>query len=638
MRPLKRPAFLPRSGTPPDPHIVWHEGIPESALFRDIYSSRSGALAEAREVFLAGCDLPNAWHERPSFTLLEPGFGAGMNFLATRDLWRRTRAPRACLHYVAIEGFPMNAADARRMHAAEPALGELSETLLARWPAQAYGLQRLWFASEGLCLSLMIAPVAEALACFLGDGRALEGGGPEPNPCGLRADGVFLDGFAPAKNPEMWSPAILDMVARLCAPDARIASYSVAGHVRRSLSDAGFEIVRAKGTGTKKQRLVAHRRGAPAARIPTPTRAIVIGAGIAGATAAFALARRGIEVTVFDAHAEPGASFNPAALMHPRLDAVDTPARRLHLAGFLYARDLYREIGAGAFEETGICVRPGHPDEAARFAKLAAAPPLGPDWLAFEDGALLLRRCGVVRPHLLLPALLAKAKVHRSRPVGTLRWMDGEWQALDEHGTPCGGAPLVILAPGARTNPVTDAMPMDRIAGQVDWAEWSGEGLTFPPAGERYAAALDPHKLMFGANYDRLPPGSGDSAATSTDATARNLAGLRKLAPKLAAGIGRHLGARAGIRAVFADQLPAFGWIDDDSTGFSPGSHGKVLIAGLGSRGFTLAPLLGEAAASLLLGEPLPVDPAVLAALSPQRFAARAARRRQQKNGWHPGH
>ncbi len=636
-----RPAFSPRSGTPPDPQIIWRDGNPESALFGDIYATRAGALAQARAVFLAGCDLPHAWAGRRSFTLLELGFGAGINFLATLDLWRSHRPPGAILHYLAIEGFPMNAAEARRIHTAEPELGELpgltelSESLLRRWPAQCHGLQRLWYAAEGLCLSLMIAPALEALATLAASDPASDPAGEtEPPEARFRADAVFLDGFSPSKNPEMWSPALLSMIAALCAADARVASYSVAGHVRRALSETGFEPLRAKGLATKKQRLVARRAIPSSPRKATepapdspPARAIVIGGGIAGACAAFAFALRGVHVTVFDALAEPGASFNPAALMHPRLDAIDSPARRLHLAGFLYARDLYLEIGKDAYEETGICVQPGHPDEALRFAKLAAAPPLGPEWLNFGDGAILHRRCGAVRPPILLPALLANAIIHRSRPIGSIMRMDGEWRAFAPDGTLCASAPLLVLAPGARGHALTDDLPVDRIAGQVDWAEWSGEGLSFPPAGERYAVALDARTLMFGATFDRLPAGSGDLAATSAEASARNRDGLMKVAPILAAGLGKHLGARAGIRAAFADQLPAFGFLDESGTNFSEKNHGGAIIAGLGSRGFTLAPLLAEAAVSLLLGEPSPLEPVVLAALSPLRFAARARRK-----------
>ena len=217
-------------------------GIPANAAFGDVYHSTDGALEEAREVFLGGCSLPGAWRGRERFTVAETGFGTGLNALAT---WRARRedGARGRLRFVSIERYPFDRdALAALLAPFRAELGDEIDALLDAWPGRVAGVHALEL--DGLDLELWHMDVAEALARMR-----------------IRADAWFLDGFAPSRNPAMWSAAVLARVAELSVPGARLATFTVAGAVRRALEDAGFDVRRAPGFGRKRQRLEARLPG-----------------------------------------------------------------------------------------------------------------------------------------------------------------------------------------------------------------------------------------------------------------------------------------------------------------------------------------------------------------------------------------
>ena len=230
---------------PPRPEIDWsNASAPRAVAFDDIYFSREGGLAESDAVFLTGCDLPNAWRGRNRFAICELGFGAGVNVLAVWRAWRRTRPPHAQLHISSIEAFPLEREDAARALVHFPEVADLAAKLVECWPVRAYAPQRLWFADDGFSLTLHTGDAETILA-------GLDGA----------FDAWFLDGFAPARNARMWSEGVFRNIARLSAPDARAATFTVAGEVRRGLEAAGFAVEKKPGFGAKRERLEARRGG-----------------------------------------------------------------------------------------------------------------------------------------------------------------------------------------------------------------------------------------------------------------------------------------------------------------------------------------------------------------------------------------
>ena len=227
---------------PPDqpPQLDWRDGaIPVSRQFDDPYFSLSGGLEETRHVFLAGNDLPARWHDprhRDGFHIAELGFGTGLNLLATRLAQASETHPAPHLHFTSFEAFPMAAPDIARALQAFPEVAPLTADFLDQWQT---GARTLHF--PGLTAQIIIGDARDTLPRWQG-----------------RADAWFLDGFSPAKNPELWSPALMAEVARHTAPEGTFATYTAAGHVRHSLTEAGFTVTRRPGFGRKRHMTTGH--------------------------------------------------------------------------------------------------------------------------------------------------------------------------------------------------------------------------------------------------------------------------------------------------------------------------------------------------------------------------------------------
>jgi tRNA 5-methylaminomethyl-2-thiouridine biosynthesis bifunctional protein len=317
--------------------IVFSEGEPPCAPdFGDVYHPAVGALEQAQHVFLRGNGLPERWRGRTDFTILETGFGLGNNFLAAWQAWRDDPGRCERLHVVSIELHPPRHEDLARAHAASP-LQALARPLLQAWPPLAPGLHVLAFEAGRVRLTLALGDATRLLPHLR-----------------LQADAVFLDGFAPAHNPALWEPALVKAIARRCAPRATAATWSVARALHAALTSAGFEVTRGAGIGGKREITLA--RYAPrfeprfeprlaAGLALAERRAFVVGAGVAGAASARALARQGFEVTVLDGAPAPasGASGNAAGLFHGTLDPDDGPYARLHRSAALRAAATYTE-------------------------------------------------------------------------------------------------------------------------------------------------------------------------------------------------------------------------------------------------------------------------------------------------------
>src|SRR5262245_54945553 len=296
------------------------QGVPYSEAFDDVYHSTAGAVGQARHVFLDGNGLTERWAGRERFVVLEAGFGAGINLLATWQAWRRDpRRPRR-LHFVSIEKHPFAAADAKSIFANLPELRDEAAELEARWPTLVPGAQRIELDRGGVVLTLFLSDVSVA--------RDLR----------LAADAFYLDGFAPAKNPEMWTPALMRSLARLAAPGATAATWSVAAAVRHALEETGFAVEKRPGFGEKKEMLVA-RYAKPGRTVPSPgeRKAIVVGAGLAGAAVCERLCARGWSVTLLErrAGAAREASGNHAGAFHPLVSPDDSVFARITRAAFL---------------------------------------------------------------------------------------------------------------------------------------------------------------------------------------------------------------------------------------------------------------------------------------------------------------
>lgn len=279
-------------GPLPHPKIEWNEATPSAVAFDDIYFNPEDGLAETRHVFLQGTDLTEAWADTDYFTIGELGFGTGLNVLAAWQLWRANKPAGGRLHIISVEGYPLNADQLEQAHAAFPELEDLALRLRAALPPRARG-HHLLHLDYDVSLHLLYGEAAHALA-------RLE----------AQVDAWFLDGFSPAKNETMWSPEVMAEIARCSAMGARLASFTVAGDVRRGLQEVGFEVEKAPGFGRKrhmlKARFVAEQKPSSPEWFARPKKTsgqqvAVIGAGIAGTCLGLALTRAGFQPTLIDA-------------------------------------------------------------------------------------------------------------------------------------------------------------------------------------------------------------------------------------------------------------------------------------------------------------------------------------------------
>lgn len=586
------------SGSDTSADLVWDDdGTPRSGRFGDIYFSPEDGLAETRAVFLDGCGLPDALAGRNHFCVAELGFGTGLNMAALLMLWREHAAADARLSLFSVEGYPLSRDEASRALSAWPELAPAAGALLAAWPPATPGIHRMDLPAFNATLDLAVGPVEQGLGAWSG-----------------QADAWFLDGFSPATNPEMWSPAVMARIAALSRPGARLATFTVAGAVRRGLAEAGFSVEKRPGHGRKRERLEARLAGCAALPRP-PDDIVILGAGIAGAALARAFAAEGRTVEVIDAEGPgAGASGFDAALVTPRLDVGDPDLASGFALALERAGHLYGQI-EGAAVVDGVLQLPGRDRDVERHRRVSEQAIWSPghmrvmsmvevsDRLGEPIGheALFMRDARVIRPERVLAAWLPRGVTRAA--VARMERAGEAWSLFNADGTLIRRAACVIVATGAGTRSLL-SLPLQPVRGQVEVAE--GVTAPAPLAWGGYAIPTG-EGLLFGATHDR----DDEGGEVRPEDTRRNLATLAACLPQLVEQAGQaRLRSRAAVRATTPDRLPVAGGVEE----------GLYVLGGLGSRGFCLAPLLAEHVAAQVLGRPSPLSGAMAQRLLPSRL------------------
>jgi len=217
--------------------LEWRDSVPVSTRFDDPYYSLENGLAETQHVFLGGNDLPARYTD--GFQVAELGFGTGLNLLAAIQAWRDAGVS-GVLRYTTFEAFPMAAADMIRAQAEFPQVAGIAEELAPHWQSGARA-----FDLPDLAFERIEGDARERLPKWPG-----------------HADAWFLDGFSPAKNPELWEEGLMAQVGAHTAPHGTAATYTAAGFVRRGLEAAGFTVSRVPGYGRKRHMTQARMGGA----------------------------------------------------------------------------------------------------------------------------------------------------------------------------------------------------------------------------------------------------------------------------------------------------------------------------------------------------------------------------------------
>ncbi|KAG0163584.1 hypothetical protein DFQ30_011338 [Apophysomyces sp. BC1015] len=425
------------------------DGTPYSPLFDDVYHSAVGGIGQALHVFVAGNRLPANWRHKAVFSIVETGFGLGLNFLVTRDDLD-TLLTRLLDSHAELAG--------------------LAHELVRAWPMLTPGVHRLAFDHGRVTLTLALGDAAQMLPKLV-----------------ARANAFYLDGFSPAKNDALWSPAIFKALAKMADVGATFATYTSAGKVKAALTNAGFTYCKVRGYGAKRDMLVGEfapayriRRHEPPVRAAWPQRhAIVVGAGLAGCAVAERLASRGWAITLLEHRDAPAseASGNPAGVFHPMIARAVTPATRLSSTGFLYALRYWQALAdaghALRWHADGL-LQLAHDDSEATALRKAIATANPPaqfavavdrdaasacSGVALERGGVWFPRGGWIAPPSLCHAQLSAARAALAANGQTSLWHarfgvrvarlvheEGCWRALDAGGAQIAEAPVAVVA------------------------------------------------------------------------------------------------------------------------------------------------------------------------------------------------
>ncbi len=648
--------------------LHWDEaGTPVSDTFDDVYYSQDNGLAESRHVFLQGNDLPQRWHNHPwrHFCIGELGFGTALNFLLTWQAWRELPASRPDLHYLSIEKYPLTHTDLATAVAAWPTLHTLAKTLLDAYPGLLAGQHRVLLDDGRVRLDLWWEDATEALPELAGRGQRL-------------VDAWYLDGFAPSHNETMWSAELLKAAAALSRPGASLATFTVAGHVRRNLADAGFQVEKVPGYGRKRECLRGMIRDmqapAPSSRLSPwdiPVRApgrpesvLVVGGGLAGCTAAAAFARRGIAVTLLEQGVLAGAgSGNDQGILYTRLSRKHSALVDFALQSFQFASNFYRQMFldgkltapldgdlCGSFQQSD-----NDSDMAALGEALVGLEELAQvldvsranDVLGIEQpsAGYWYPRSGWLRPSAVCRSLVNNAKIHVMEHCGevTLCADGAQWQAVAGGQVLAqAGCAIAATGTGATAMPQFQWLPLQTIRGQITHlpALHTLNGLRTALCHEGYIAPAREGSHSIGATF---AVSAGDPAPRASD-NRDNLAKLAAAVPAwrevLESLDPAALEGRVGYRCASPDYLPTVGPAPDMAAFLSdfeslrknarrPVASRGHYLPGLyistshGSRGLTSTPIAAELLASLVCNEPPPFSRTLCRALAPARFIIR---------------
>ncbi len=666
---------------------------PVADNFEDVYFSNHDGREESLYVFLTQNQLEprfssfhadgtchiNETHEA-TFVIGETGFGSGLNFLNVLHLWQKTQTATSTkkLHFISCEQHPLCADDLSRILVAWPELQELSALLLAQYPPLIKGMHSLEI-TDSVTLTLIFDDVVSGFKQLLDL--------PETTHFKQRhrlMDAWFLDGFSPAKNPDMWRPDVFEVLAQLSHRGTTLATFTAAGFVNRGLKNVGFHVKKFQGFGRKREMITAIFEGLPAALPPlkeqrnlakkthfwpiyqtrqAPKRIAIIGAGIAGITAAQTLKSSGFHVTLIDQSDTLINAANPQAVLFPSFSKTDSPLTRFHFHAFFFALRYYQKHFPAAFNASPLLqliadsgdaqnnaaaigqryltsglVTHITPEEASRLANTQV-----------KQSALYYPKTGWIDPQKVkTSSTLQGVDIQYETRVNALHYeKDGQhWCLATSQGDKTVDA--VVIANASEAENLLKALDPNlclktgNIRGQVTQVEDSLlPSLHTIICHEGYICPKPDHSQPFclGASYDL----NNNNPALSAISQQENIRKLTEALPEF-----NHLNTaslpvkgKVGFRCTTRDYLPLVGPVPkscDYLQKYAALRHNKNaylpslgayhpqlwVMTGFGSKGFSSAPLSAAILRSYLTGGFFPVESELVRALHPARFLIRA--------------
>ncbi len=625
------------------------QGSAYSNNYGDIYFQPGIGLDEKNHVFLKGNHLPENWSNKSLFTIGETGFGTGLNFLNTLKSWNQTISQtdnnKQLLHYISCEQHPMNKQQLQQALSTFPELDIYSKQLINRYPQfLLYGLHRLHFKQYNTTLTLIFGDCVDAF-----------------NNIDASIDAWFLDGFAPSKNSDMWSDQLFKAIADKSHLSTTVATYTVARKIRESLQAVGFEITKTKGFGQKREMLTAKLMTDDKTMDKQPwfytfksskqETFTIIGAGIAGLSIAQKLQAQGKKVTLIDRQKQPclETSGNPQAMVMPSFDINDSPEARFYLTAFLYAiqyysTEFYHPVGVHelAFTDKQIQWQ-------KRFLQQFNLPN---DLIQHYKNGLLYPQAGWLDTQGHANTIFQQLDNYQQDEITSIKYIDGIWHLYEDS----------LLVHSTETLVLANGINIKRLMPDYEWpiVPKHGEISYFNSSDMHNTIANNPHIQLckgyitpswngvqtMGATFEHLPENHWfESPQTSVQHWQKNteLWNNTPYAELLKQDVS--VQSRAGLRVTTPDHLPICGGLINqqlfkkDYHDIRHGKHWKqyptpqtidnlYVLTGLGSRGFTSAPILAEFLVNQMLGQPQVLNKRMQKSIHPNRFLFKSLKKK----------
>jgi tRNA 5-methylaminomethyl-2-thiouridine biosynthesis bifunctional protein len=607
--------------------IDWQDSTPRSRTYDDSYWMPERGVRESWTVFIEANQLPQRFallQADQQFVIGETGFGTGLNALLAARCFLEHAHQEARLDIFSVELHPLSRQDLISAHAHLHPMTDLLARLIDQYPPPVAGHHLIWLHPR-VRLVLMLG---HAEACW--------------RDCPASVDAWFLDGFSPARNPDMWSETLMQTVSRRSNKGASFGTFTAAGHVRRALASAGFGVQRLPGFEGKRHRLVGQKPGQAPVLTTRRGHALVAGAGLAGCSSARALAERGWQVTVVDPSGiAAAASGNLAGVTHSSASAHMTPQNRFYQLALVHALAMFRRFGFPRREDDGrlndVTQFVADPRMHKKLNQALAAGTWPDELLSRGDSeSVVFHGSGFLRPDEWCRHLLDHPSIEiKHEQLLDFTSQDNTVLANTNRAEYVTDALILSVASSIRQLTAGQWLPLKMIRGQVSYVAATPASKHWEQAvchAGYLTPALDGLHCV-GATFDI----NDTSLEVRPEDDRTNLAQLRAHLPDHWQALGGDnidiVGQRVGLRCQTPDFLPLAGPLPDPD----PVPHRIIPAVYLnlahGSRGLTHTPLCADLVADAASRMTPFLDRALIEALAPERFILRQRRRDPQ---WRP--
>lgn len=646
-------------------NLQWRDGQPYNPDYDDVYFSIDNGVDETEHVFIQHNQLLERFTQanHSHFVIAETGFGSGLNFLVAVKHWLELSEASNTLHFYSIENSPFCLQDLIQAQNSWPELADLASELQQHYCVASYGFHTFDLFNGRVKLVLMIGDVQTML--------------PQMQ---AKVDAWFLDGFAPGRNPDMWSETVFSHIKRLSQTAATFSTYTAAGFVRRGLIEVGFEVNKVSGTGKKRHMItgVLNNENTITYQSPQPwyeydlsapvnKQVTIIGAGLAGISSAWALVKRGFRVEIIEKgdHVGAQASGNPQAMLMPRLSLQDSAEAEFYTSAYFYALRCLQLLDAeqNTWKQTGgiqlACSErfkkqiESYPQDSSLAQVLDAETASEVSGLKIENKAHYFAQAASVFPLQVLQKMIDEMgdalSITYNTTVESIHYnnqhKNQHWSLLNEQGEVVNQTECLILANAWQVKlfEQLDHIKLQPARGQISLYKTNQQSrkLKLPLSFDGY--------LMPQSNEQHVSGASFIVDDSETDLRAEefqtNLSDLNIWFKGLFVE-DDICGGRASVRAVTSDRVPVVGCVADKNQLVSDYGDlhkgkpvnkyplakmlpGLYVNTGHGARGFTSAFLSSELLATIICDEPLPVSNRVGYALNSSRFLIRSLKKRR---------